>query len=275
MPRAPDKKRPAAEPATIYVHMVSDATGTGSERVARAGLVQFHKDLYPIFVKHPFIKTTQQLSRILDKAEAQGGMVFYIMTDRAKRAWLSRQKAKRGILIIDMLEPLLREVGRYYKSKPELSSSLLPRALGERSLQLAQAINFTMRHDDGRGLDTIGQADIILLGVSRSSKTPTSFYLSCHYALKVANVPLSIEVPPPEKIFRLKRPRMVGLSIHPAKLARVRRARFHDGAARDYADARYIMRELAYAEEIFERIKDIEVIDVTERPIEEICNLIV
>lgn len=267
--------KPAGHPATVYVYIVSDATGTGSERVARTGLVQFRKIFSPVYLRHPFVKTTRELAGILDKAQEQRAIVIYNITDGENRRWLARERENRDILIIDMLECILQRVGDYFHCKPELSSRLLPQALGDKSLQLAKAINFTMLHDDGQHIDTIGQADVILLGVSRSSKTPISFYLSCHYSLKVANVPLILGMDPPEKIFRLKRPRMVGLMVNPGKLASVRRSRFAQEKPAGYADHTKIMEELAFAEDVYDRIKDILVIDVTDKPVEEICNIIV
>lgn len=262
-------------PFTVQVHIISDATGTGSERVARTGLVQFRQSFTPHYIRHPFVRSTRQMAAILDQAEADQGMVIYNMTDGKRRQWLEDQKLKRRILIVDMLETLLDRVSLYYRAKPELSDRHLPQALGERGLKIARAVDFTMAHDDGQNLDTMGQAEVILLGVSRVSKTPTSFYLACHHGLKVANLPLIMGQEPPAKIFRLKKPRMVGLTINPGKLRRVRLARFARQAPPDYAELGRIMQELAFAEEIFERIAGITVIDVTERPVEEVCNLIV
>jgi hypothetical protein len=263
------------QPAKIKVHLVSDATGTGAERMARAALVQFRDQLDPVFVRHSFIKRRKQLDRILAEAEAERGVVVYTMNDKDLRAWLDQQQYERDVEIIDMLGPLLRRIGRRYKTRPLLDSGLLPGALGDKALRLSQCIDFTLEHDDGRGVDTLGQADVILLGVSRTNKTPTSVFISCHYSLKVANVPLVLGLNPPDKIFTLKRPRMAGLTISPQKLAFVRRNRFKKGVVDEYFNIHHISEELAFAEDIFERIDNIKVIDVTDRTIEEVSDLIV
>lgn len=268
-------RTPAPARNNVYIHLISDATGTAAERMARAALVQFHRQFNSIFIRHPFIKSAKRLNAILDEAESQNGVVIYTMNDRSLRQHLARQEAKRDLVIIDMLGPLFEKVGKRYKSRPLLSSGLLPNALGEKSLRLAEAIDFTLRHDDGKLLETLGQSEVILVGVSRTSKTPTSLYLSCHYGLKVANVPIILGVEPPAKLFTLKRPKMVGLTISPQKLASIRRGRFHKKVLDGYSDARTIASELAYSEEVFERIKGIQVIDVTDRPIEEVANIIV
>ena len=263
------------EAPKVFIHVISDATGTAAERMARAALVQFHHQFSAIFVRHPFVKTTRQLSDILAHAREQDGVVIYTINDRELRGWLDQRTADSDAVVIDMLGPLFERISRRYGSRPLLDSTLLGHALGEQSLKLAESIEFTLRHDDGKGLDTLGQADVILVGVSRTSKTPTSLYLSCHHNLKVANVPLILNQDPPAKLLRLKRPRMVGLTIEPAKLAAIRRGRYGQRTVPGYSDPRAINTELAYAEEIFARIKGIKVIDVTDRPIEEVASLII
>jgi len=266
---------PALHARNVYIHIISDATGTAAERMARAALVQFYKEFHSIFIRHPFVKTGAQIKAILDEAEAKNGVVIYTMNDRGLRRRLAQEEAKRDLVMIDMLGPLFDKIRGRFKSEPLLSSGLLPNALGEKSLRLAEAIDFTMRHDDGRRLESIGLADVILLGVSRTSKTPTSLYLSCHYGLKAANVPIVLGLEPPAKLFKLKRPKMVGLAISPAKLASIRQGRFQRGLAGEYSDLRNITEELGFCEEVFDRLRDIQVIDVTDRPIEEVANLII
>ena len=113
---------------------------------------------------------------------------------------------------------------------------------------------------------------MIIVGVSRTSKTPTSLYLSCNHNLKVANVPIVLGVEPPAKLFTLKRPRKFGLVIEAEKLADIRQRRYRGRCMPDYNQLPAIRRELAYCQEIFSRIKDIKLIDVTHSPIEEVAN---
>ena len=261
--------------STIHVHVVSDATGIGSERLARAALVQFRDRLIPVFHRHPFVSSTQELESILDETEADQGVLLYTMNDKILRQWLDDAQYERGVEFIDMLGSLLRRIGRKYQTRPLLDSSLLAEALGAKELQLAQAIDFTLAHDDGKSVQTMGEADVLILGVSRTSKTPTSIYLSSHYCMKVANIPLIIEVEPPKKIFTLTKPHIVGLTISPKKLAHVRRSRFKAGTVKNYYDIKNINRELLWAEKIFKRINGVQVIDVTDRTVEEVSNKIV
>jgi hypothetical protein len=196
------------------------------------------------------------------------------MNDAALRGMLEASQYELGLDALDMLGPILRRVGRRIKAKPVLDSGLLPDALGDRALRLAGAIDFTLEHDDGQGVGNLGMADVVLLGVSRTNKTPISMYLSCHHCLKVANVPLTPQVEPPEKIYRLKKPLMVGLTISPQKLAHFRKNRFKGGMVQNYCDLKTISRELAFSREVFGKIKNIRLIDVTDRTIEEVAGLI-
>ena len=260
---------------TIHIHIVSDATGIGTERLARAALVQFRKSLEPVFHRHPFVMSEQELERILDEAEANQGVLLYTMNDRRLRQCLDDAQYDRAVEFIDMLGPIMKRIGRKYRARPLLDSSLLAEALGAKELQLARAIDFTLAHDDGKGLETVDEADILILGVSRTSKTPTSIYLSSHYCLKVANIPLIDNIALPEKIVSLTRPHIIGLKILPEKLAHVRQNRFKPGTVKNYYDINEIKRELAWAEDIFKGIEGIQVIDVTNRTVEEVSNKIV
>ena len=270
-----DKGKKGKSPAsTIHIHVVSDATGIGSERLARAALVQFRDRLAPVFHRHPFVKSTRELEKILDEVEAHQGVVLYTINDKTLRQWFDDAQYDRAVEFIDMLGPLLKRIGRKYQTRPLLDSSLLAEALGAKELQLAQAIDFTLAHDDGKNLESMEEADIVILGVSRTSKTPTSIYLSSHYCLRVANIPLIQNIGPSPEIFKLKKPFIVGLTISPEKLARVRRERLKADAMNNYYDIKSINRELLWARQIFKRIRGILVIDVTDRTVEEVSNRI-
>ncbi|MBW1895900.1 MAG: kinase/pyrophosphorylase, partial [Deltaproteobacteria bacterium] len=147
-------------------------------------------------------------------------------------------------------------------------------SIGDESIRAAESVDFTLRHDDGQGIATLGRADLIIIGVSRTSKTPTSLYLSCNNNLKVANVPIILGIEPPKKLFTLKR-RRIGLTIAPERLAFIRGKRLKYVEPTDHTDMRLIREELAYSDRIFNRIDGIDVIDVTNMSIEEVANQIV
>ncbi len=259
----------------LYAHIISDATGIAAERAARAALVQFYKRYETIFVRHAFLKTPKQLSRVIDMAEEQNGVVVYSVVHKSLREWLIAENKRRTTPIVDILGPILDQVGARFRIKPVLDRALLRRVLGDASISLAESIDYTLRHDDGLGEETLGKADIILMGVSRTSKTPTSLYISCNHNQKVANIPLILGIKPPNKVFHLKKPVIVGLTIAPEKLALIRRGRFKRGSVEGYSDLHTISQELAFSHEIFSRIKHIQIIDVTDRPIEEVASMII
>ncbi|MBW2107373.1 MAG: kinase/pyrophosphorylase [Deltaproteobacteria bacterium] len=257
---------------TVHVYIVSDSTGMTAERVISAVVLQF-KSVKPVFKRFPYIKTKKQLESILTRAQERQGIVIYSLVSQELRKWMNQEKRTRDVYTIDLLGPLLKQMARLWNMIPAFRPGLL-KGVGEASIRLAEAIDFTLRHDDGQGINTLGKADLILIGVSRTSKTPTSLYLSCNNGLKVANVPIVPHVEPPQKIFTLKR-RKVGLTIAPERLAFIRQKRLKYVGSMDYTDLSSIREELAYSHAIFERIGGIQVIDVTHSSIEEVANKIV
>jgi regulator of PEP synthase PpsR (kinase-PPPase family) len=256
----------------VHVFIVSDSTGMTAEMVINAVLVQF-KEIKPIFKKFPYIKTKEQIKTILMKAEEVQGIVIYSLVLQELRNWLRAEKKKVNVYTIDLLGPIMDRVGRIWNLNPELRPGLL-RGIGEESIRLAESIDFTLSHDDGQGSETLDKADLILIGVSRTSKTPTSLYLSCNNNLKVANVPIILGMTPPNKIFKAKTQR-VGFTISPERLAFIRQKRLKYAESSDYTDILQIRKELGYSHRIFSQIKGLQMIDVTNSSIEEIANKVI
>ena len=256
----------------VYVYIVSDATGMTAERVITAVLVQF-KQIKPIFKRFPYIKTRGQIEDIFARAEEHEGIVVYSVVSQELETWIHSEKRKRNVYTVDFFGPLVRRMSRLWNMIPVFKPGLL-RGVGEQSIRLAESIDFTLRHDDGQGIESLGKADVILLGVSRTSKTPTSLYLSCNHSLKVANIPIILNVPLPKKVFTLKR-RKIGFTIAPEWLTAIRQKRLKYAGPIDYTDMTTIRKELAYSHGIFSQIDGLQVIDVTNSSIEEIANKIV
>jgi hypothetical protein len=257
----------------VHVFIVSDATGLTAEMVISAVLIQF-KEIEPVFKKFPYIKTKEQVQAILQQAEEAKGIVIYSLLSQEFRSYLRKETRKLNIFSIDIMGPLLGRIGRMWDLIPTFNPGRLKR-VGEESIRLAESIEFTLKHDDGQGSDTIDDADLLLLGVSRTSKTPTSLYLSCNSNLKVANIPIILDIKPPDKVFSVNTIQKVGLTIAPERLAFIRERRMKYAGLTDYLDVVYIKKELEYSHRIFSRIKDIQVIDVTNSSIEEVANKIV
>ncbi len=256
----------------VHVFIISDATGFTAEMLISAVLLQF-QEIEPVYRKFPSMKTEEQIRSILDHARAVEGIVIYSLVSTDLRRWIQREVRKFNLFAIDMLGPHLERIGKMWNLRP----AFIPgrrRRVSEESIRLSESIDFTLKHDDGQNIETLQEADIVLFGVSRTSKTPTSLYLSCNYTLKVGNVPLIEGIKPPEQIFSLTMQK-VGLTIAPERLAFIRERRMKYAAARDYLDITRIERELEYSNRIFQQIKDIQIIDVTYSSIEEVANKII
>jgi regulator of PEP synthase PpsR (kinase-PPPase family) len=255
----------------VHIFIVSDATGMTAEIVISAVLVQF-RDIEPALRRFPYVKSREQIEEILDKAEEVRGTVIYSLVSEELRKWVREERHRKDVYTIDLLGPLLEGIGKFWDLVPMLKPGLF-RGVGEESFRLADSIDFTLRHDDGQGLETLENADLVILGVSRTSKTPTSLYLSCNNCLRVANVPIIMDMKPPEKIFRLKT-RKVGFTISAERLAYIRQRRLKYAPTTDYTDIAMIKRELAYCHRIFNQVEGLDVVDVTQSSIEEVANTV-
>ncbi len=256
----------------LHVFIVSDATGVTAEMVISAVLVQF-KEIEPVFKRFPYIKTKEQVKAILNKAEEVQGIVIYSLVVQELRTWIRKEKRRMNVYTVDLLGPFLDGIGGHLNLMPMLRPGLL-REIGEASIRLAESIDFTLRHDDGQGVETLENADLIILGVSRTSKTPTSLYLSCNNNLKVANVPIIHDIKPPDKVFTLNVQR-VGFTIAPEKLAFIRQKRLKYAGSSDYVEINSIKKELEFSHRIFNQIRGLHVLDVTNSSIEEIANTVI
>ena len=255
----------------VHVLIVSDATGITAERVISAALVQF-EEIRPTYKKFSYVKTKEKIDEILIEAEKHNAIVIYSLVSKKLRTYFFKKKKQLRVYTIDLLGPLLNRIGRQLNVIP-VSQPGLYKGLAEESLRLSESIDFTLRHDDGQNIDTLPDADLIILGVSRTSKTPTSLYLSCNNSLKVANLPIIPNEPPPEQIYTAKT-RKIGFTISPEKVAIIRRKRFAYVGPSDYTDIEFIRKEILYSQKIFRSIKGLQIIDVTNSSIEEISEQI-
>jgi regulator of PEP synthase PpsR (kinase-PPPase family) len=259
----PDKK--------INVFVVSDATGITAERVISAALVQF-QEITPIYKKFPYVNKKKHIDDILNEAERLEAIIIYSLVSKELRKYFQKKRKQRNVYAIDLLGPLLIRIGRQLDVMP-VSRPGLYKGIDEESLRLSESIDFTLKHDDGQNIETLQDADLVILGISRTSKTPTSIYLSSNSSLKVANVPIIPNEALPRKIFTAKKPK-VGLTITPEKVAMIRRKRFSYTAPNDYTDLKAVRQEVLYSHKILRKITGIKIIDVTNSSIEETAEQI-
>ena len=255
----------------VHVFIVSDATGLTAQRVITAALVQF-PEVHPIYNRFPNIQTKDQIETILEEAENFNAIIIYSLVSKELRSFFYQIRKKKKIYAIDLLGPLLKRIGRLWDMMPTSRPGLLT-GLDEASFRLSESIDYTLRHDDGQNIETLHEADLIILGISRTSKTPTSFYLSCNNNLKVANIPIFLHEQLPENVLTFKK-RKIGFTISPEKVANIRTKRLSYTEPSDYTSIEAIRRELLFSHKIFRQIRGIQIIDVTNSSIEEISDQI-
>lgn len=262
----------------FHLHLVSDATGTTLLGVARACTSQF-EGIDPIQKFWPLIRTKRQLERVLKKIEANPGPVVFTMVDPTLRQMLQNHCEHIGVPSVPVLDPIIHSFSSYLgldaKGVPGLQH-----AMDENYYRRVAAVDFAMRFDDGKHLDGLKEADVILVGISRTSKTPTSIFLA-RRGVKCANIPIVPKVDIPEEKLSLKKPLYIGLTTSPRRLVQIRRNRLNAGDAAEisdqkakllesnsYLDEQQIEEEIKTARKLFSR-HHWPVIDVTKRSVEE------
>jgi hypothetical protein len=252
----------------FHIFAVSDASGITAERVVRAAMVQFDAPSITIS-RHGNIRSPAKIRSIVTEAARSGGFIVHTFVYAELREAMLNEGRKLNVMTIDLMGPLLARLTELLDTAPRAEPGLF-QPFDSDYQQRIEAIDYTVRHDDGRNVADLDQAEIVLLGVSRTSKTPLSIYLS-YRGWKVANVPLILGVDPPETLFHLPKRRVVGLIIRPDRLVDLRTTRVeHLGTRRKgYADLEYIQKEIEFAYRVFERRKDWPLVDVTTKPIEE------
>lgn len=252
----------------VHVHLVSDATGETIYKVARACLVQF-EGIEPVQHVWSLVRTRAHLDKVLRGLNAHPGPVLVTLVDDELRTALQDRCRALSVPMIPVLDPVIAKLGSYLG----MSSSAKPggqHTLDAEYFSRIDAMHYTLAHDDGQSVWDLDKADIILVGVSRTSKTPTCMYLA-NRGLKVANVPLVPNVPPPEELFGARKPLIVGLTNDPNRLIQIRRNRLqllHQDDHTDYTDLEAVRSEVAFARRIFNE-QNWPIIDVTRRSIEE------
>lgn len=253
---------------SFHLHLISDSSGETVSAIARACLVQL-PDVYAEQHLWWLVRTRGQALRVLEGVREAPGVVLCTVVDPEIRTLLEQGCREADLPFIPVLDPVMHALGTYLQVE-------LGREPGRQHLpdddyfRRIDAIHFSIEHDDGQGMDRLEEADVIVMGVSRTSKTPTCMYLA-NRGLKAANVPLVPGIGIPPEVLRLKRPLMVGLTRDPRSLADIRRTRLkvmNDQGNQDYADVELVREEVIAARRLFTR-HGWPVIDVTRRSIEE------
>ena len=253
----------------IHIFIASDATGTTAENVVRAALVQF--DTKDINIKrYGGVRTRFDIQKIVADAAAENGFIVHtFVVEELRHAVLNEGRAM-NVTTIDLMGPLLARLSELLETQPKRLPGGFQQYFDNSYMQRIDAIDYTVRHDDGKNIHDLDRAEIVLVGVSRTSKTPLSIYLA-YRGWRVANIPVVLGVDPPKELFSLPKRRVIGLVIRPERLADLRKIRIErmGTRAKGYADLEHIRNEVTYAYTIFDQHREWRLVDVTTKPIEE------
>lgn len=251
------------------IYIVSDSTGETAARVIRAALSQFHDEevrIHRLFQ----IRTQADIHQALSVVVHEPGMVAYTLVDPVLAETVERLTEEHGLFAVDLLSGLIYSLSRFLGVASQEKPGLLHRIDTDYHKRV-EAVNFTVKHDDGQETRYLHKADLVLVGVSRSSKTPLSMYLA-HKGYKVANVPLVKGIDPPEELFQIEQNRIVGLIIDPKRLVEIRTSRLinmRQSPRGSYADYQQVEEELAYCKQLYRLHPEWMVINVTNKSVEE------
>jgi [pyruvate, water dikinase]-phosphate phosphotransferase / [pyruvate, water dikinase] kinase len=255
------------------VYVVSDSVGETAEFVVKAVATQFNGGNIEIR-RNSYVEDFEDIEDVIILAKSRKSIIAYTIVIPVLKEYLDRRAAEESIMAVDLLSPLMNAFTTSFDKKPHHQPGLM-RKLDEEYFKKIEAIEFAVKYDDGRDPRGILKADIVLIGVSRTSKTPLSMYLA-HKRFKVANVPLVPEVPAPDELFEIPRKNCIGLIISPDKLNEIRLERLKAlglGSKASYASFERILDELDYAEKIMKRV-GCPIINVSNKAIEETAGLI-
>jgi len=250
------------------LHLVSDSTGETVSSVARAALVQFD-DIEPEEYSWTLVRTKTQMERIIEAIVKDPGPVLYTLVDNNLRDMLKMECVKRGLPCIAILSGVVSELSAFLGSETHASPGK-QHELNEEYFSRVEAINYTLAHDDGQAHWELEEADIVLVGVSRTSKSPTCVYLA-YKGYKTANIPFVHGCPLPPTLESLTKPLVVGLTISPDRLQQIRKTRLQSLKQEEdtnYVDMEHMQAEIAESRKLYQKHKW-PVIDVTKRSVEE------
>lgn len=258
----------------FHLHLVSDSTGETVSSVARATLAQFEGVEAEEHV-WSLVRTKGQMEKIIASLDVNPGIVIFTLVDASLRDALRQACAKRALPCIPVLSHVIREFSSYLQEEASGQAGS-QHELSEDYFTRVDAINFALEHDDGQGTWELEQSDIVVIGVSRTSKSPTCVYLA-YRGYKAANVPFVPNVPLPEIIEHLKQPLVVGLTIDATRLVDIRKTRLiamNQSVDTDYVREEHIREEIEATRRLY-RKNGWPVIDVTRRSVEETAALII
>jgi regulator of PEP synthase PpsR (kinase-PPPase family) len=265
--RERDRRSLRRNMVTKKIYIISDATGQSGLHILRAALVQFEHARTKILLFHD-IDSRPGLKKVLDQAKSDKALIAFTFVKKEIRDYAAQYCEKHALFHLDILGPLIGNLGSYLRQEPLETPSLL-RKVDARYFKRIDAIEYTLGHDDGRDAERLADADIVILGLSRTSKTPTSFFLA-QEGYKVANVPIVPGIPLPDELQKIDQHKIVCLSVDPEVLQKVRAARQKQfGLKSSYSDFKNVFAEVEFVRELMKRHRNWKTVDTTNKSIEE------
>nr|MBA2403386.1 kinase/pyrophosphorylase [Bdellovibrionales bacterium] len=248
----------------------SDGTGETASAITRAAMAQF-QDKEIFFTRYKNIRTREQIDAIFQEAAIHHDIVVYTIVSVELRAYIADLSKRDHVRSVDVMGPLLSAFSNFFESEPDYQPGIL-HAVNDQYFKRVAAIEFTLNHDDGRNIASLDEADVVLVGISRTSKTPLSMYLSLE-GIKVVNVPIVMGVDVPQKLFEIDQRKIFGLTIDSDALFKIRKNRLSrlglSNDEGDYADMSKVTEEIEWANRIFSENKRWPIFNVTGKALEE------
>lgn len=258
----------------LIVYVISDSVGETAQQVTKAAVSQFKINENYEIRRFPYVVDDKFLLDVLSSAKSEDAIIVYTLVDEKLLNTAKDYCEREGLSNVDLMTPILQEISKKTNTKPKREPGII-RKLDDTYFKRVEAIEFAVKYDDGKDPRGILKADIVLLGISRTSKTPLSMYLA-NKNMKVANVPLVPEIPIPKEVFEINPKKIIGLTNTPEKLNQIRQERLKAlGLSSDasYAKLDRILQELDYSEEVMKKV-GCPVIDVSSKAIEETAGII-
>lgn len=255
---------------------VSDATGETAQQSCRAALAQFGEADEALILVRPQVRTTEELERIVLEARDRGAIIAYTVVGADLRKHIKKLAEEHAVEAVDLVGPLIARLARHLDQDP-LARPGAGYELDDEYFRRVEAVEFTVYNDDGREPRNLKKADIVIIGISRTSKTPLSNYIA-QRGYRVANVPLVLDLPIPPELEAVDPRRVFGLVLEPAVLAKIRRERMqalHMRPDSEYGDLHHIRREAAWAKGILDKHPEWTVINVTRKAVEETAGEVI
>ena len=259
----------------LIIYVISDSVGETAQQVTNAALSQFNIEYDCEIRRFPYVSEYKDLINILENAKNEKALIVYTLVSENLLNITKNFCDKEELSYIDLMTPLLNQISKKIGMIPKREAGII-RKLNESYFKRVEAIEFAVKYDDGKDPRGILKSDIVLLGISRTSKTPLSMYLA-NKNIKVANVPLVPEIPIPKEVFEINPKKIIGLTNTPEKLNSIRQERLKVlGLSKNasYANLERILQELEYSKKIMKKI-ECPVIDVSDKAIEETAGIII